>query len=108
MTALLMVLLGLGSPHNPLAVYLRSMSDDKKALRKDFRAFVDRCGPLPSSVLAVPVTYKFVPEEADTEYLQGFVEGRYDSMNATDDDDDPLVEEERAMARAELVRRGVL
>lgn len=61
-------------------------------------------GPLPPGPLAVPCTYTFVPEEAKTEYLLGFVEGRYDSMNLGED---KLVEQEREMARAELRRRGI-
>jgi len=55
------------------------------------------------SVLAVPGVFTFVPEEAETEYLTGFVEGRYDSLNEGMPGAD--VEKEREMARAELKRR---
>ena len=48
--------------------------------------------------------WEFVPSECDTEYLLGFVEGRYDSMNEGNDE---LVAKERKMAREELARRGV-
>lgn len=55
------------------------------------------------SVLAVPCLYTFVPEEATDDYLVGFVEGRYDSLNEGLPGAD--VEREREQARAELQRR---
>lgn len=61
-------------------------------------------GPDTPSLLAVPGPWIFAPEEAETEYLLGFVEGRYDSMNAGDD---AVVQRELEQARAELERRGV-
>jgi hypothetical protein len=61
-------------------------------------------GPDTPSLLAVPGRWTLVPEEAETEYLVGLVEGRYDSMNAGDDD---LVQRDLKQARAELERRGV-
>lgn len=71
---------------------------------KRFKEMAAAAGPLPPGPLAVPCTWTFVPEEAETEYLQGLVEGRYDSMNAGDDEQEA---QDIEAARAELRRRGV-
>jgi len=59
---------------------------------------------LPPGPLAVPCDWTFIPEECETEYLQGLVEGRYDGMNAGDDRQEA---KDIEAARAELRRRGI-
>lgn len=67
------------------------------------RELAEAAGPLPCSMLAISSEpWTFVPEECTDEFLQGFVEGRYDSMNSDPD----LVEREREQAKAELSRRS--
>jgi len=56
-------------------------------------------------ILAVPGDYTFMPEDCEDDYLIGFVEGRYDSINAGND---KLVAKEKEQAREELRRRGSL
>lgn len=77
----------------------------KAARKQSFAEWARSFGPMPDvSMLAVPGEWTFVPEECDTEYLIGFLEGLYDSMN----EHDPVkAAHERTMARAELKRRGV-
>ncbi len=61
------------------------------------------------SVLAVPATWQFTPEDMTDEHLLGFYEGRYDSMNEGDDEESQkTVAKEREIARLELIRRGIL
>lgn len=60
---------------------------------------------LPTGLLAVPAKWTFKPEEMSTEDLQGFVEGRYDSMN---EGDDALVTKEREQAKEELRKRSIM
>lgn len=74
------------------------MSKSKEELRAQFMEMVERCGPLPS-VLAVPCHFTFVPEECETEYLEGLLMGRYDGM------DGELTELELDQAKAELAKR---
>lgn len=83
------------------------VAEYRAEVRRDFEAMVAKVGTLPTTLLAVPGTWTFQPEECDNEYLAGFIEGRYDSMNASDDPDDPVVAKEVEQARAELHRRGV-
>jgi hypothetical protein len=71
------------------------------------KSFAEGAAQIPdpeTSLLAVPGNWVFVPEECDTAYLLGFVQGTYDSMNAGDNEEEA---EERARARVELARRGV-
>jgi hypothetical protein len=67
------------------------------------RELSDKAGPMPTGMLATPLTGSvFRPELCSSEFLKGFVEGVYDSLN----DDPEIILEERALARAELVKRG--
>lgn len=72
--------------------------------RKRFQQLADEIGDLPS-VLAVGSLWEFDPQDCTIEYLVGFIEGRYDSMNEGNEE---LVRQEKILAREELVRRGVL